>query len=262
MTCSLDVLVKQADVKVTGTQKHFINAILEDTTGRIEAIQWGPSEYDIASWTNCEVVEVHGKCGTYKDKPQLTIDSVRGMRDDEIQWGHVLKSSVWDVAWMRETLEYHCNILEHGLGDLVRALVLTDDFLNKPAATFMHHAYVHGLAEHSLSVCLNSLRHANIANEFTLDTHVIVAGALLHDVGKVNEYTMTGKRLPASRDLVMQAAYSLDVDQEYLDRVRHVIASHHGRTEWGAVIEPNSREAWLVHAMDLADSRVFAMEKK
>jgi 3'-5' exoribonuclease len=172
---------------------------------------------------------------------------------------------------MKERLAQHCEGLQHGLRGVVEPLVMTQDFIEKPAATFMHHAYMHGLIEHSLSVCDNCIKHADVAGETPCDVDVLVAGALLHDVGKGQEYTMTGKRLPISRELghsllgcemLMQAAFTVDVDKDYLTRVRHVIASHHGRTEWGAVIEPQSKEAWLVHAMDLADSRVFAMEKR
>ena len=272
--CQYDVVVKQADVKVTGTGKTFISAVVEDTTARIECIQWDPDEASVDAFTTHEVVVIHGKCGTYKDKPQITVDGVTVPKD--IEWAHVLPTSLVNIGWMIDQLHSSIGvirIIQPDLADLVLALTNTQDFLNLPAASFMHHAYVSGLLEHSLSVAHNAKRYSAIGEVRSggWDLDVVLAGALLHDVGKVSEYTMTGKRIPASKELghslvgcnmVAQAAMTMNIDQDLLNKVMHVIASHHGRTDWGAVVEPQTPEAWLVHCMDLADSRMFSLSKR
>ena len=63
-------------------------------------------------------------------------------------------------------------------------------------------------------------------------------------------------------EMLSQAAMTENVDLFLVDKIKHVIASHHGRTEWGAIVEPQTPEAWLVHCMDLADSRMFAGRRK
>lgn len=272
--CAYDVVVKQADVKVTGTGKTFINAIVEDTTGRIECIQWDPTDQDVVTFTQNDVVQVKGKCGTYKDKPQLTVAAVYPLSPEAVDWGHVLPTSPCDYQWM-------CNKLDEiigrttvdGLREILHALLFTPDFTHLPAATFMHHAYVHGLMEHSLSVTMNAMHYSAIGEGRTggWDLDIVIAGALLHDVGKVHEYAMTGKHLEAGKtlghslmgcEMFSMAAMTVEIDPRVSDAVRHVIASHHARPEWGAVVEPKTSEAWLVHCMDLADSRMFATSKR
>ncbi len=277
--CIYDVLVQQADVKVTGSGKTFINAIVADVTGRIECIQWDPDEQTVDAFTKHDVVLIRGKCGTYKDKPQITVDSVVALGESDIAWEHVLPVSPVDFGHMKADLAATIGALRtfegsaDALANVVEALTMTPEFLNGPAATFMHHAYVHGLLEHSLSVCLNVGRYRGLGGAPIdgWDPAVVAAGALLHDVGKVYEYTMTGKRLPASKELghsligckmLAMAAMTENVDPVQIAKVEHIIASHHGRQEWGAVVEPQSAAAWLVHAMDLADSRVFTMTKR
>lgn len=283
--CQYDALVKQADVKVTGTGKAFINASVEDVTGRIECIQWDPTEQDVDAFTNYDVVWLQGKCGTYKDKPQITVQSVFALGPDHIDWEHVLKSSPVDFQRMKDHLVAVIDLIRtsgrHGiskpLAEIVQALTTTDEFLYSPAASFMHHAYIHGLLEHSLSVHKNATRFSGSGIEevraggWGWDDDVVSAGALLHDVGKVQEYTRTGKRLPASKtlghsllgcEMFSQAAAYATIDQQIVDKVKHVIAAHHGRTEWGAIVEPQSPEAWLVHATDLADSHLFSGARK
>lgn len=275
--CCYDVVVKQADVKVTGTGKTFINAIVEDSTGRIECIQWDPTEADVQVWTGAEVVLVRGKIGTYKDKPQITVQDLRALGNDEIEWRHVLPSSPCDFGWMKSHLEsLTCTVSSPAIQDIIRGLTTTPQFLHGPAATFMHHAYIHGLVEHSLSVAGNALHYSGLGEvrQRGWNADVVVTAALLHDIGKVHEYTMTGKRLPAMKlrghslmgcEMIAQAIMLTTLtpeELEVMEHVEHIVASHHARPEWGAIVEPQTPEAWLVHCMDMADARMFAGSKR
>ena len=152
---------------------------------------------------------------------------------------------------------------------LVAHILLDDDFLaryaDSPAARTMHHAYIGGLLEHTLSM-------AAIAN--MLATHypyvnkdLLLSGTLLHDMGKTEEYSIDGSfgfsedgrlvgHITRAVILLEQAAAELDFPQEELRQLVHLILSHHGTLEWGSPVKPKMLEAVLLHQIDLLDSRV------
>jgi 3'-5' exoribonuclease len=157
---------------------------------------------------------------------------------------------------------------------LVRA-VLSDDVLDRfcrwPAAQQRHGAVRHGLLAHSLSVvCIaTQLGETYGPDGLKHDRDIVIAASLLHDVGKI--YTLpavAGAPLPegatecdhVTRSVLMvqdaARAQSL-LPPERLGKLTHAILGHHGRKEWGAAVEPQSAEAWLVHLADLAESRLW-----
>jgi 3'-5' exoribonuclease len=157
----------------------------------------------------------------------------------------------------------------------VAAILLDEPFLNQfanaPAARSMHHAYVGGLIEHTLSMA----RVARfLADHYShVNKSLLLAGVLLHDLGKAMEYETTGSfdftddgRLVghivratilierAADELAAQGQLSLSEDQRR--QLVHLIASHHGTLEWGSPVVPKTLEAILLHQVDLLDSRV------
>jgi 3'-5' exoribonuclease len=139
-----------------------------------------------------------------------------------------------------------------------------------PAAIGVHHAYVGGTLILSLSVAKKSLALANTVQE--ANTDLCVVGGLLHDVGKLQAYGMdlttirmtnTGKlfehaHLGASMIMDIAAAHmtaKASTDYDKLMLLQHIILSHHGTLEFGAVVEPQCIEAHLVHIADDADAK-------
>ena len=256
-------LVKTHDVKVTGTGKAFVSAVLADVDCQAEAVQWDPAETDVAAYTSpSDVVEIHGKVGTYKNKMQLTIDSIRSVPMEQVDWAKVLpvcpRSEESLVKWLDECLK----LLKPPMLGMVQQVTADQSFRYCPAASVMHHAYVHGLLEHTVDVARIVV---NMACRGGFDLQIALAGALLHDVGKIYEYSMTGRRLPAAKTLghslmgcqvVSGVAGMHAVPADVQSAICHIIASHHGRREWGAVVEPATKEAWLVHAADLIDAKL------
>jgi 3'-5' exoribonuclease len=140
------------------------------------------------------------------------------------------------------------------------------DYDNAPAARNMHHAYIGGLMEHTLSMATL----ANyLANHFPyVNRDLLLAGTLLHDMGKAIEYDIS-KSFSFSEDgrlvghitravvLVEKAAAEIGgFPEEELRHLVHLIASHHGTLEWGSPVLPKTLEAILLHQIDLLDSRV------
>jgi 3'-5' exoribonuclease len=140
-------------------------------------------------------------------------------------------------------------------------------FCTAPAARKMHHAYLHGLLEHTLSVCGLAGR---IADHYpSIDRDLLLAGALLHDIAKIKEfsyerppfdYTTQGRllgHLVLGSTMVMQAAQGIrELSSERLDQVVHLIVSHHGRYEFGSPVLPMTREALLLHHVDDMDAKM------
>lgn len=145
--------------------------------------------------------------------------------------------------------------------------------LTLPAATRNHHAYVAGWLEHTLSVTRSVVHLADKYAEYypdmqpPLDKNVAVAGAILHDIGKLREYeqqpagtvysaegNLIGHMLQG-RDIVREAAGGRSLSPETLLRLEHVVIAHQGKPEWGAPKVPMTPEAMIVHYADDLDAK-------
>jgi len=135
-----------------------------------------------------------------------------------------------------------------------------------PAAKGIHHAWIGGLCEHTLSVLQLGWR---ICDHYPqLDRDLVTAGALLHDIGKAREissepgfeYTDEGKlvgHLVLTCQLIREKAARIEAFPKDLEwRITHLVVAHHGRHEYGSPKEPVTLEAMVVHALDELDTRV------
>jgi 3'-5' exoribonuclease len=151
------------------------------------------------------------------------------------------------------------------------------ELLTLPSATRNHHAYVGGFLEHVLSVTRTCLFLADKYEDYypeldpPLNKDVVVAGAILHDIGKLREleqrpqgaaYTPEGHLIGhvlQGRDIVREAAAGRELDAEALLRIEHVIVSHQRLPEWGAPKPPMTPEAIIVHYADDLDAKYHMM---
>ena len=143
-----------------------------------------------------------------------------------------------------------------------------DDFFKWPAATRIHHNYPGGLATHSLAVAKNAIATWKNYNGDHLDIEVIVTAALLHDIGKLDEYKIDGSRTvygdliphPVSgAERVAYVAMNNGADPNKNMKVlmvRHIILSHHEKLEFGAAVKPLISEAWIVANADKLDAEM------
>jgi 3'-5' exoribonuclease len=170
---------------------------------------------------------------------------------------------------MLAELQNHIEKLDEPWRSLVSYILLDDGFLNRfadaPAARVMHHAYIGGLLEHSLS--MTSLARLLATHYPYVNKNLLVSGTLLHDMGKTMEYSIDGS-FGFSEDgrlvghivrgvvLIEKAAAELKFPPDELQQLIHLIVSHHGALEWGSPVKPKTLEAILLHQLDLLDSRV------
>ena len=142
---------------------------------------------------------------------------------------------------------------------------LAERFAIAPAARGMHHAYVGGLLEHTLSMA--AVARLLAGHYPYVNLNLLLAGVLFHDLGKADSYSLdegfghsddgrlVGHILRGAL-LIERAAAELDFPAGELQHLLHLIAAHHGTLEWGSPVVPRTLEAVLLHQIDLLDSRI------
>lgn len=246
----------------------YLLCTLRDKTGTVNGVFWSVPD-EISRWIRVgQVVLVTGRMVSYKDTLQVTATDMTIWPNPDL--GEFLPTS----QRPREEMVAELKRLIDQLGAPWQALaskILLDDgffprFVNAPAARTMHHAYVGGLLEHSLSMA--ALAGQLAAHYDYVNRDLLMTGALLHDLGKALEY-LPEASFSLSDDgrlvghivraivIIEQAAAELgNISPEQLRDLIHLIASHHGTHEWGSPSTPKTLEAILLHQIDLLDSRV------
>jgi 3'-5' exoribonuclease len=245
----------------------FVLCTLRDRTGQINGVFWDIPEYINALLRPGIAVLISGQVNNYKNALQVNITDANLAQN--IDASELLPTSQRPIEEMTDELKEVINSLNDPWKGLVSTLLLDPEFLiqyvNAPAARVMHHAYIGGLIEHTLTM-------AKIANYLVeiypfVDRDLLLSGVLLHDMGKTKEYAFNDEfgftedgRLVGHiiRAIVSieSAAAELDFPEENLRQLIHLVASHHGTLEWGSPVVPKTLEAVLLHQLDLLDSRV------
>ncbi len=145
---------------------------------------------------------------------------------------------------------------------------LLPEYRKTPAAVRHHHVRIGGLLEHSVNVAqiVEWLSNLHILGDMNKD--IAIAGALLHDIGKLDTYksdnysfSMTHKgkmfdHIVLGIQRFQKLAEKYNLAPEFTDEIVHIIASHHGKKEWGSPIEPKTLEAIVVHHADVLEAQV------
>jgi len=247
----------------------FLKLWLGDASGRVEAVVWDGIEEAASCASPGTVVRAKGQ---YAVDPRyggcLTVRVVRAAEDGEYQPSDLAEAPPIAYDEMAARLEELIGtVRQRHLRELMARLIdpsteIGRRWHNAPAAKHYHQAYRHGLLEHCLSVAQGV--HALAAGPFSdVDHDIAVTGALLHDIGKVEAYTMAngaidltdaGKLLgeiPLGYFMVRREIERIEgFPAECAQAVLHIILSHHGKLEHGSPVVPCTREAALVHMID------------
>lgn len=260
----------------TKAGKPFLTLTLGDRTGTIEAKVWDDAERLDAAVSLEDVVGVRARVGSYNDRLQLTVTVMQPVEvgDDDLEV--FLPASPRDRGQMgRELDALVATVADLPLRTLLVRCVgkgtqLGRQFRLHPAAKRNHHAYLGGLLEHSLSVAKAADRLCGHYREqgAELDRDLLVAAALLHDIGKVRElaarrsfvYTDEGQLLGhilLGLQMVTEEARQIPgLRPDRLLHLQHLIASHQGRLEWASPKVPMTLEALILHAADELDAKM------
>jgi 3'-5' exoribonuclease len=276
-------LVRQAESRTDKTGKPFLSLILGDKSGAMVARVWSdvlakcPGPFKVG-----DHVGVKAQVGSYKGELQLIVQFISSV-DDLKARGKALKGYDPELLYqatpydrqqlwqeLRQLAESH---IQPPLQQLVLSLLDKNqaDLLVCPAARLYHHPYLGGLLEHTWSVT----RHvrASLTIYPLLNQDLALAGAILHDLGKVKELanppapelTVPGQLLGhivLGWEMVREEARTLDFpDANLLVQLEHIILSHHGAVEFGSPVLPKTREALLVYFLDDLDAKLKMMEQ-
>ncbi len=263
-------LAKGKRVGLTKKGDPFLSITLTDRTGEIEARMWDRAEAFSSIFNDGDILDVVGYASSFRDQIQVTLSSL-SLAEDGGDPTLFLETTPKDVSKMMTSLRA---ILRQTKNSHLEALI--DKFLSDrrfvsllkkaPAAKTFHHSYLGGLLEHTYSVCEMSKAVAEHYPE--LDKDLLLAGAFLHDIGKIRElkfdklidYTDEGRllgHLILGVSMVDEKLSAIKSFPQNLSlRLKHLILSHHGQYEFGSPKRPKFLEAFALHLIDDLDAKM------
>ncbi len=265
-------LCKQKQTFMTKAGKPYESMLLQDKTGTLDAKIWDTSSQGIEDFNALDYVSVVGDVTSYQGTLQLNIKRLRRANEGEYDPKDYLPVSRYDTKEMYETLCGYVNSLTNPyLKQLAAGFFLEDaDFAKRfqfhSAAKSVHHGFVGGLLEHTLSVTQVC---AFFADHYTmLNRDLLITAALLHDIGKLeelstfpeNDYTDEGQLLghiAMGMELVGMHIRMIDkFPVKLANELKHCILAHHGELEFGSPKKPAIAEAFALHFADNLDAKM------
>lgn len=268
-------LVAEKNMAFSQKGSAYLNVRLKDKTGEIDGKVWDNAAALDQVFKKGDIVYMEGRAQTYRNALQISIITVKPCAPEDVDPSDYLPVSKIDsTAMFQDILAYIDAISSEPIKKLLTAFFYdektADLFRRAPAAKGFHHIYLGGLLEHTLSV-VRLLDHA--AKHYPpLNRDLLIAGGILHDIGKIYEFSYDGliaysdegrmighlvmgvemidKKIEAIPDFPVQLALEL----------RHIILSHHGEFEFGSPKRPKTLEALVIHFMDDLDAKVNAFE--
>jgi 3'-5' exoribonuclease len=264
-------LVQTKDIRQKKSGEPYLSLMLGDRTGDVEAKMWDNAAEVMHTFEREDFVRVKALFQLFQNRPQLTIHKVMKVDERDVDFADFFPASKRDSEEMFAEL---CGIIA-GIGNRhLRALLelmFADERICRayklaPAAKTVHHAYLSGLIEHVLSMC--ALAKLIGPHYKDIDLDLLLAGAILHDIGKIDELTFD-RGFGYSTDgqlighIVLGVRMIGDKIRELPDfppRLRtlleHMILSHHGELAFGSPKVPLFAEAMLLHHLDNLDSKM------
>ena len=268
------LLVSASAKGTTDKGLSYLNITFQDKTGNIEAKKWDVTDEDLENVVPGAVVYVEGIVNLYKNQPQVKVTGISRVPDlSEIDLTNFQKVSPIPLDEMKKKLDMYLNSFKDKDVEKVTKAVIShfyDKYTTYPAAVKIHHEFGSGILHHSLTMADVAEQVAKIYPN--VDRDLLVAGALMHDIGKTVEYenplmpiqTVEGKLI--GHISIMYAEFrkvvdDLGIKSEVPVLLEHMILSHHGKLEFGSPVLPCTREALLLSMIDLMDSKMMILDK-
>lgn len=261
-------IVREQELRKKKNGEDFLNLKFSDTSGVVRAVAWEDAQAISATAKKGAVVSVQGR---YKvDErygPQITVSQLAPVKEADVCLQDLVERPSVSIeeleVQLRDLIE---SIRDQHLQSLLKSLFdCSSDFWagfsRAPAAKINHEAYEHGLLEHTLAI--GEAVSAASASFTGINHDLALAGALVHDIGKVDAYQIEGVaadftdagRLQGEIPMgYYRLRQTIDEMPSFPDQLAqellHILLSHHGKREHGSPVEPQTREATLVHAID------------
>lgn len=266
-------LVKDRQLRETRTGSLYLHVVLMDKTGDVPSRMWNAPADILEKFENHSFVMVKGHAEVYKDNMQVIVDRIETVDSKDFDIGDFLPCTPMDVPELFDNLikaieDLKDPYLKELLAKIFSDEEIADKFRRAPAAVSYHQPYIGGLIEHTLSIL--KAAYLLLQHYSNLDRDMVVAGVILHDIGKINEleydrvikYSDYGELVGHIVDsVIIVERFAQDIPQfprELLNRLVHMLISHHGEREWGSPVLPKTPEAIFLHYLDNLDAKIEA----
>lgn len=269
-----ELLVKVINTMEGKDGKKYFNIILTDASGEIESRLWQYSTEVESEITRGSFVKVKGKLNFYQGKKQFIISTISKLNQDQVNMSDfVMKAQGNPEEMFKELMSIVESLTDVYMKDLLKNILGDQEIARRlktwQAGKSIHHAYQSGLIEHILSCTKLGVM---LSKHYQVNVNYVVAGCILHDLCKIYEltdgvnveYTEEGK-------LVGHLVKGLEIVDRYSYRIKnfpyslklhlkHILLAHHGEYEYGSPKIPQTSEAYLVHLIDLMDSKMGSLD--
>ncbi|MEW5821031.1 MAG: TraI domain-containing protein [Cyanobacteriota bacterium] len=271
-----EYVVISKEPKQTKQGKPFISMLLNPTDNKdlsIDAKIWSDKVEKLNPlFKTGDLIKIKdGKQETYNNNPQLIINDLEVIAAK--QWGLSIEQSKDLYYCLLDFIENNINnsqLKEITLQTLQKYFDSTLLYM-APAAKSHHHNYPGGLLEHTMELCqiAQSIKSTNLYPEVSWD--IVISACILHDLGKVYDYTFANGTIEITETLkltghlvttpieIYETAKAMGLEHTpSFQNLLHAVIAHHGKKEWGSPQEPVTKEAWLVHLIDMISSKISA----
>lgn len=249
----------------------FLTLVFSDKTGVVKGVVWDDAENTAQTVAAGDIVHVAGTANQYRETLQITVKSMSAVSRDTVDPSDFMPASRRNPDQMMERLiKLADTIRTPHLKALLASFWEDDDFVRQfktaPAAKHMHHAYIGGLLEHTLSLAL--LADRVVEHYGGIDRDMLIVGAILHDIGKTKEfeydnridYSMEGRlisHIVIGIELIEKKIAAMDhFPPVPALLLKHMIISHHGSREFGSPEPPKTLESVMLNYLDEIDSKI------
>ena len=267
------LLVKECKNGTTSKGAPYLNLVLQDSSGTIDGKFWDVKPSDAEKITVGRISLFSFEVLLYNRNLQLRINRADEIDEDSLDLSEFVIASDVSESERREKLQLYLDMIENPiLKELTTGMLekTGEKYFTYPAASRIHHSFLGGLSEHSLSMaelCLTVCEHYPWLNR-----DLMLAGALIHDIGKTaemsgavtTEYTLEGKlegHISLANGWLSETASRLGYeDTEEAILLHHIILSHHGHYEYGSPVLPMLMEAEALSLIDNLDARMNTLK--
>ncbi|MGX1195812.1 HD domain-containing protein [Metabacillus sp. SLBN-84] len=270
------LLIKNATKGTASNGGSFLTLQLGDQTGSLDAKFWNATDEDAARYASGTVVEVTANTIEYRGTLQLQLQQIQITEAARAFTAHdFMEKAPISKEELREEIDQTIFEMENpAIRGIVRSFIerYNEEFFFYPAAATIHHAFISGLAYHTVTMLRIAKSLCAIYPDLNRD--LLYAGVILHDIGKIHEFISESDtarsrngnllgHIPIMTAEIREVANDLALgkDNEEVALLQHMVLSHHGKPEWGSARTPLIQEAELLHMIDNIDAKMNTISR-
>lgn len=273
-------IVRKVDLKTRKDGVPYLHMEFGDSTGRITAMVWNDAQEIFGQIKVGQIAKIMGHVNEYRNNRQINIEKIRAASsEDNIKVEDFLPQGDFDIDELMQQFEDvlssitnpHLKLL---LDKLFSQEGVKEKYFKAPGGKLWHHAYVGGLLQHTLAII--GICETAVKYHPACDRDLVIAGALLHDIGKLDEYrcdqgffdfTDEGRlwgHISIGGQMIRKLIEEIEEESEFPSDLKkkliHLILSHQGELDHGSPVVPMIPEAMILYYADEMDSKVNALE--